>query len=248
MVPVANFLVSPNLLTIKFTDTSTNTPTTWSWDFGDNTTPSTSQNPTHTYTNPGKYIVKLTSTNPDGNSSLQREIVISTTPILPVSLRTLVNLKIPSSLSVNEELKDGTIAQWQLYIQPLVYPEIPYSLVFDETAYPPLANVLIAYLSAYSILESEAIKSTISDLTSNSSGSTGNIKKITTGPSEVEFQNDSQVAVAIFGKNGDGMISQLVKEICTLSHRLDISLPMCPPLPKQILLSLKATKDTNKIS
>ena len=35
-------------LSVQFTDYSTNSPTAWSWDFGDGNT-STTQNPTHTY-------------------------------------------------------------------------------------------------------------------------------------------------------------------------------------------------------
>jgi hypothetical protein len=45
--------------TVQFTDTSTGTPTSWLWNFGDATT-STLQNPTKTYSTPGDYTVTLT--------------------------------------------------------------------------------------------------------------------------------------------------------------------------------------------
>ncbi len=45
--------------TIQFTDNSTVTPLSWSWDFGDGDT-STVQNPSHTYNDPGAYDVTLT--------------------------------------------------------------------------------------------------------------------------------------------------------------------------------------------
>lgn len=48
-------------LTIQFTDQTTNLPTSWNWDFGDNSTHSTQQNPVHTYTNSGTYTVTLTA-------------------------------------------------------------------------------------------------------------------------------------------------------------------------------------------
>ncbi len=47
-------------MTVQFTDTSTGTPTSWAWDFGDGAT-STAQHPTHTYTEPGLYTVTLTA-------------------------------------------------------------------------------------------------------------------------------------------------------------------------------------------
>jgi plastocyanin len=52
--------------TVQFTDTSTNTPTSWLWNFGDATT-STAQNPTKTYSTPGTYTVTLTATNAGGS-------------------------------------------------------------------------------------------------------------------------------------------------------------------------------------
>jgi len=54
-------------LTVKFTDQSTNNPTTWAWDFqNDGTVDSTIQNPTFKYTQDGTYDVKLTVTNSAG--------------------------------------------------------------------------------------------------------------------------------------------------------------------------------------
>ena len=55
-------------LTVVFNDTSTNSPTSWSWTFGDGYT-SSSENPTHTYTTAGTYTVSLTATNYGGSNS-----------------------------------------------------------------------------------------------------------------------------------------------------------------------------------
>ena len=71
--PVASFtytwLVGPAMpASIQFTDTSTNSPNTWLWDFGDGWT-SASQSPIHNYIRPGTYVVSLKATNGDGNST-----------------------------------------------------------------------------------------------------------------------------------------------------------------------------------
>lgn len=50
---------------VKFTDKSTNAPTSWAWDFGDGQS-STDQNPSHTYAASGTYTVKLSATNAFG--------------------------------------------------------------------------------------------------------------------------------------------------------------------------------------
>ena len=56
---VASFEFAVDGLTVLFTDTSTGSPTSWQWDFGDGAS-STSQNPSRTYAAAGSYIVTLT--------------------------------------------------------------------------------------------------------------------------------------------------------------------------------------------
>ncbi|MDD1677898.1 MAG: PKD domain-containing protein, partial [Methanomicrobiales archaeon] len=52
--------------TVAFLDMSVGHPTSWSWDFGDEDT-SSDQNPSHTYTTAGFYMVRLTVTNEYGS-------------------------------------------------------------------------------------------------------------------------------------------------------------------------------------
>lgn len=54
--------------TLAFTDESTNSPTSWDWDFGDGAT-STLENPTHVYAANGIYNVCLTATNLVGSDT-----------------------------------------------------------------------------------------------------------------------------------------------------------------------------------
>jgi PKD repeat protein len=72
--PVAGFTGTPVSgtapLFVQFTDTSTGSPTVWSWDFGDgDTTNSTLQNPAHRYTKTGSFTVTLQSGNQGGTST-----------------------------------------------------------------------------------------------------------------------------------------------------------------------------------
>ena len=61
--PVASF----RSLTVTFSDTSTNSPTSWLWSFGDGGS-STQQNPTYTFPRAGRYTVSLVATNAAGSS------------------------------------------------------------------------------------------------------------------------------------------------------------------------------------
>jgi kumamolisin len=73
--PTASFTVNPiqgpGYITAKFTDTSSNKPTKWLWNFGNNTT-SIGQNPIVNYTKKGNYTVTLTVTNAHGSSSVTK--------------------------------------------------------------------------------------------------------------------------------------------------------------------------------
>ncbi|MFA6363811.1 PKD domain-containing protein [Methanoregula sp.] len=84
--PVANFSADVTSgktpLVVKFTDTSTGSPTAWYWDFGDGEN-STVQNPVHTYLASGNLTVNLTVTNGGGSDSKVREGYLSTITILP---------------------------------------------------------------------------------------------------------------------------------------------------------------------
>jgi len=80
--PVANFSWTPSLVyvgkTVSFKDTSTGSPTSWAWVFGDGGT-STLQNPTHIYNAKGVYNVKLTATNSEGSNSATKSITVRST-------------------------------------------------------------------------------------------------------------------------------------------------------------------------
>lgn len=71
-IPIAAFTATPTNITpgqsIQFTDQSTNTPTSWFWNFGDGST-ATTKNPSHIYTSAGTYTVILTATNSYGYNS-----------------------------------------------------------------------------------------------------------------------------------------------------------------------------------
>jgi|SRR5690554_5324434 len=78
-VPVANFSANVTegcgIVTVKFTDLSTNSPTSWNWDFGGGRT-STRSNPTIVFTSPGEYTVSLTATNASGSDTETKDAFI----------------------------------------------------------------------------------------------------------------------------------------------------------------------------
>jgi PKD repeat protein len=64
---------------VKFVDTSSLSPTNWSWNFGDGSI-SHEMNPVHTYVSPGTYSVKLIASNEAGGNSVTRIYYITVMP------------------------------------------------------------------------------------------------------------------------------------------------------------------------
>jgi PKD repeat protein len=90
VLPVASFTYSPTtnlsiFTSINFFDSSIDldgTIISWLWDFGDNTT-SSSQNPTHMYSNKGIYTINLTIIDNDGHVDYSSQFItiINLSPI-----------------------------------------------------------------------------------------------------------------------------------------------------------------------
>ena len=93
--PVCDFSVSSTNTCsgdIQFFDQSTNSPTTWSWDFGDGGA-STLENPTHTYLANGTYTVSLTTTNAFGSDSETKAnyIIVNVSGATPIAAACIPN-------------------------------------------------------------------------------------------------------------------------------------------------------------
>jgi PKD repeat protein len=81
--PVANFTATPVSgnppLTIQFNDTSTGSPTSWNWNFGDDSAwvNGTAQTLSHTFTGVGIYTVTLVVSNSAGQDQIQRAVTVT---------------------------------------------------------------------------------------------------------------------------------------------------------------------------
>jgi PKD repeat protein len=113
--PTANFSATPLTgtapLTVAFTDTSTGTVTGYSWNFGDGTTPSTAQSPSHQYSTAGSYTVSLTVTGPAGtNTKTQSNYITvnSTTTPLTITTKSLPGGKVSVPYSATLTASGGT--------------------------------------------------------------------------------------------------------------------------------------------
>lgn len=224
---------------------------TYSWDFGDGET-STELNPTHEYQKMGFYRVSMSIVDSNNRpvEKVTKTVLISdkVKTHLSNSIYVLINTYIPYSIfgKVPSSVKQQFIEKWQLYIQPLVNHEIPVEDFNNELYYEALENQLIMELAAYdymilniqnvinatsqTIIKDNSQSSGSSSDTSSASG--GSIKKIVTGPTEVEYFNDTEsekdfILNITKATQPGGFIDILKQNLCMLAGRLDIYLPIC---------------------
>jgi PKD repeat protein len=91
--PVASFNYNPQSgpipLVVTFVDTSTGTPVSWAWDFGDGTVSSVKNPPAHTYAINGSYNVRLTVTNGGGTDTITHVVQANVVCPSPLSIFTV---------------------------------------------------------------------------------------------------------------------------------------------------------------
>src|SRR5438552_9174832 len=116
--PVAAFTSSCPTLTCSFSDQSSDpdgSVTSWQWTFGDGTTGSTAQNPSHTYSAAGSYTVTLTvKDNQNASSSPVSHTVQVNAPNQPPTAAFTSNCTgLACSFTDQSSDPDGTITSWQ---------------------------------------------------------------------------------------------------------------------------------------
>ena len=100
-------------LTVSFIDSSTGGVSKWKWDFGDNTKDSV-QNPTHKYTTPGAYSVKLNAFAGTVMDSMVQPNFISISYSKPKPAFSGTPLTARDSITVNfTDLSIGVVTGWQ---------------------------------------------------------------------------------------------------------------------------------------
>ena len=249
-IPIANFNLSKTALSVQFNQLSLNNPTSWAWDFGDGTV-DTVANPLKVYTSEGYYVVSLIATNSDGSSvALELSVGVSNTnaTVGNYSIWFMSEQEIPVGLrdQIENNEKHSMISTWQKYLYPIIPDDITKPAdpidTHQEMQYDCLINELIAKLVAYELIIQAANQFTSGSTmgaTASISSSTSDlqVKKIQTGPANVEWHpdttsddSDSAAGAVSAATKAGGSLDQLKAIICQLSKRLRIYLPMCGQL------------------
>jgi len=147
------------------------------------------------------------------------------------TLRLTIAQQIPTLLDP-ESISSSLVKQLTMKWQELLYEGVGVSLEnrYSEYRWPHLANTLIAYLiirdSVYNSLSASALAAAA---TSSSSSEGGAIKKIETGPVNVERHDGSSVASKAFTAmfNRPGLWEDIQAQLCSLAAKLGIHISGC---------------------
>ena len=177
------------------------------------------------------------------------------------SIYNLIDLYVPANL-VNDGMslqeKTTFIQKWQLYLGPLVDHCIPMEEFTNELYYEGLENQLVMELAVWDFLnmkiislltgteqyidsityQSQSKKSSDDEdedeeSTGDSQATAGRVKRIQTGPTEVEYFDELSDSLSTLYKaysealKPNGIIDVLRQNLCNLASRLMIFLPMC---------------------
>ncbi|WP_082092987.1 PKD domain-containing protein [Methanosarcina siciliae] len=115
-IPISDFSGTPTSgdspLAVTFKDQSTNSPTSWAWDFdNDGRVDSTEQNPVHTYVSIGNYSVNLTVTNAGGNDSEVKNEYIVVKPLVADFTTATTSGRVPFTVKLMDA-SSGSPTSW----------------------------------------------------------------------------------------------------------------------------------------
>jgi len=175
------------------------------------------------------------------------------------SIYNLIDIYIPANLvsdGMTLQQKTTYIQKWQLYLGPLVDHYIPIDEYTNELQYEGLENQLVMELAVWDFLnvqitslltgtgqyidnltyQSQRIRTsgtTDEDYIGDEEGKTGRVKRIQTGPTEVEYFDELSDSLSTLYKaytqalQPGGIMDILRQNLCNLASRLMIFLPFC---------------------
>lgn len=141
----------------------------------------------------------------------------------------LVADNLPAGFSVSTDFIAKHLKTWQLLLYRAA--EIPEDLKYDISVWSDEWRLILAYCIIYdlymNVLSGNYILVGSSETNTSTGG--GTVKKITTGPTEVEYHNDSST-LAMLLKDWDkpgGLLYLLFAKACMAASLLGVKLPFC---------------------
>lgn len=146
------------------------------------------------------------------------------------SVESFLDTELPTNIKLEENYRNQRLTYWRRFLMDAF--SITEANLEVESSWPIMANALLAKLIAYDALTLAAKGSLLQfmggDFT-KLTGQGGPIKKIETGPSNVEFYSVMDTIDKLLkpSPSGTTVLEMLSGDICGLAAKLKVKLPMC---------------------
>lgn len=144
----------------------------------------------------------------------------------------LVEDNLPAGFTVSQDYLERRLKEWQLYLHTAA--NIPTEYKEDTDLWSEEWQTVLAYCIIYDIIMRILSGSILfRDITTDEDGviaAEGEVKKITTGPTDVEFFNskESWAELIKYWLGPDGLASLLFAKACMAASIVGVKLPFCP--------------------
>lgn len=172
-----------------------------------------------------------------------------------LTIAQLVEDILPADFVVGSTYIENRTKVWQLFFaRANDLDPTDEAAIFDPNKWNNEWTVLLAYSVSYDIYvrilsgKFLAISNTSTEVdeTTGESNATGNIKKIVTGPTEVEYHNDSEALSAVLKTlmGEGGPYEQFMVLACGFASQIGVKVPYCRGnrAPSGLLIGKKAIK------
>ncbi len=159
--PNAQFDYSVNGTTVDFTNLSSSNANNFEWNFGDNSPESSEENPTHTYTQSGVYLVTLIATNPFCGSAISQYVEVLPTSIKSFDDKSLIEIfpnPVTDLLHFKSEIKIDHIQISNILGQQVLEIKDAENSNKIDLKHLLSGNYVITFLSGDQIWSSEFVK------------------------------------------------------------------------------------------
>lgn len=174
------------------------------------------------------YIIETKSGNT--NELVKGNIIVENYTPFTFGVDAYLKTELPANINLELNYKNQRLIYWRNFMYSAF--DIAEPDINTETAWPNLANALLAKLIAHDALTLATKGSLLHFLGgdfSQQGGQGGPIKKIETGPSNVEFYSIADTLDGLFTPNASGLtaLDMLSADICGLANHLKVKVPMC---------------------
>lgn len=148
-------------------------------------------------------------------------------PAINLTIIQLIESNLPTGFSVSTVFIDTQTKLWQMILWEAA--GVPEADKYNINSYTEDWQMLIGYGIMWNIFQKVLGDGFINSVGSADLDSNSGVKKITTGPTEVEYHNGAQSFAAILKamQGEDGIINQILSMGCMIASRLGIKMPFC---------------------